>query len=126
MLHTANLPPETTPFRPIAEVAKNLQNQQSAHPQELLNADRHRVLLLTVQPGDTLLEQYHLYADKTLMVLEGCARISSTDSDKTLHEGDTTTIAFATPHRISNIGKIPLRLLEIRTGACVEDDDTAT
>jgi len=126
MLHTANLSPETTRFRPIADVPKNLWDKQQAQPHELLHADRHRVLLITVQPGDALPEQYHLYADKTLIILEGCACISSPETNETLHEGDTTTISFGTAHRISNIGKIPLRLLEIRTGACVEDDDTAS
>ncbi len=125
MLHTPHLPPESRRFHPVAKMANNLCNQQQAQPHELLHANRHRVLLLTVQPGDTLPEQYHLYADKTLMILEGCACISSADTDETLHEGETTTISFGTAHRISNIGKIPLRLLEIRTGACVEDDDTA-
>lgn len=125
MLHTPNLSPESTLLRPIAKVAKKRQSQQSTHPRELLNADRHRVLFFTVQPGDTLPEQYHLYADKTLMILEGCAHISSNSTTQILHEGATGHIKFATPHRISNIGKIPLRFLEIRTGACVEDDDTA-
>ncbi len=125
MLHTPNFPSGSSPFQPTAEETKNHRHQQNIPPRELLKAERHRVLLFTVQPGDSLPEQYHLYADKTLMVLEGCARIMTDAPPQTLHEGKTTCIGFGTPHRIINIGKIPLRLLEIRAGACVEDDDTA-
>jgi len=116
MLHTPITHPKTTPFRPIADLIQ---------PRELLTANRHRVLLLTLQPGEALPAQYHLYADKTLMVLEGCATVVSDTGTRLLYEGETGTIAFGTKHRLKNEGKIPLRLLEIRAGACVEDDDTA-
>lgn len=122
MLHTT---PKDLPFRPASDLAHTLHCQQIASPQELLNADRHRVLLFTLEPGDTLPEQLHLYACKTLMVMEGCASILHDNSATVLHEGESYTLPSCMRHRITNSGKIPLRILEIRSGACVEDDDRA-
>jgi len=122
MLHTTA---KELSFRPAADLARSLHCQQIASPQELLNADRHRVLLLTLEPGDTLPEQLHLYANKTLMVMEGCASILYDNSVKVLHEGESYALASCIRHRITNSGKIPLRILEIRSGACVEDNDHA-
>lgn len=124
MLHSP--PSKPAPFQSAHNLAQHLMNQHLARPRELLKADRHRVLMLTLQPGDTLPEQYHLYAKKTLMVLEGCATILLDDKARVVHETETCNIPFATAHRISNCGKIPLQLLEVRTGACVEDHDSAS
>lgn len=123
MIH-AQLSP--LPFPRPHDLLRNVQAFQMAKPQELLSADRHRVLMLTIQPGDTLPEQFHLYANKMLVIMEGCATVLTDARTKMVYEGQSHSISFGTRHQISNTGKIALRILEIRSGACVEDDDTAT
>lgn len=93
--------------------------------QELLHAERHRVQMLTLQPDDSLPEQMHLYACKMLVVMEGCASVLCGDKTRVLLEGESHSIAACTAHQIVNSGKIPLRVLDIRRGACVADDDRA-
>jgi len=122
MLHTN---PQDQPFQPAHKAAQTLHGQQLAKPHELLNADRHRVLLLNLESGDSLPEQLHLYASKTLVVMDGCATIVFNDTAKVLYEGESWTIPVCTQHRIVNSGKITARILDIRSGACVEDDDHA-
>ncbi len=122
MYHAA---PNDHSFRPAHDLTHSLHNHHVANPQELLNADRHRVVLLTLEPGDSLPEQLHLSASKTLVVMEGCAAIMRDNAASLLHEGASATLPPCTRHRIVNTGKIPLRMLDIRSGACVEDDDRA-
>ena len=40
-----------------------------------------------------------------------------------LGENESIYIPFGTPHRLENPGKIPLDLIEVRSGAYLEEDD---
>lgn len=71
-------------------------------------------------------EQSHLYAHKRITVLEGCAVVHQGSESHVVHEGRTHLVSSGVSHRVGNAGKIELKLLELRSGACVEDDDLAS
>lgn len=118
--------PKDAAFRVPASPAQGERLAPTNAPVELLKSGRHRVALLNMDVGAEMPEQRHLYADKQMTVLEGCAKLHHNGQVVLIHEGGTHFVPFGTKHRICNGGKIGLKILELRSGACVEDDDLAS
>jgi mannose-6-phosphate isomerase-like protein (cupin superfamily) len=97
---------------------------QPAH--DLLLSDRSRILVITVEDNLVTKTSCHFHASKQITVLGGCAEIKLHDSYKKLYEGQSIYIPNGMAHKIINVGKIPLKYVEIRTGPYVMDDDQLT
>jgi|GEM_PF-2293342 len=90
---------------------------------DLFVADRSRILIATVAPNHTVGTVCHIHASKQITVLYGYAEIELSDKSIALFEGQSAHVPNGTAHRIVNLGKIPLKYVEIRTGPYVKDDD---
>ncbi len=90
---------------------------------DLYEEDRSRIIITTVAPDHTVETACHIHANKQITVLDGYAEVELPDSRIKLYEGQSAHIPNGTAHKIINFGKIPLRYVEIRTGAYVQDDD---
>jgi mannose-6-phosphate isomerase len=80
------------------------------------------VKVITVQPGGSLSLQYHHRRDELWVVLDPGTQIEVGDSLRRPQKGEKVFIPRETPHRLSAIGKGPVRVLEISFGEFDEDD----
>lgn len=84
---------------------------------------RFRVKQIVVKPGGRLSLQYHSHRAEHWVVVQGIARVTCGDRTFLLHENESTFIPIGTVHRLENPGKIPLRIIEVQSGAYLEEDD---
>jgi mannose-1-phosphate guanylyltransferase / mannose-6-phosphate isomerase len=55
--------------------------------------------------------------------VRGTAKVTSDGKTHLLEENQSTYIPVGTPHRLENPGKIPLHIVEVQSGAYLEEDD---
>jgi len=84
---------------------------------------QYQIKILEVDPGQALSLQYHRYRAESWLVLEGSGTIELNGKKKNLFRGDAVTVPIGSRHRLSNPGKLPLRVVEIQTGEYFGEDD---
>ena len=89
----------------------------------LLTGDRFKVKKIHVLPGKRLSLQMHHHRSEHWVVVKGTAKITVGEKTFFLHENESTYVPKSTLHRIENVGKIPLEIVEIQAGEYVEEDD---
>lgn len=85
--------------------------------------DRFQVKQIIVKPGAKLSLQYHHHRAEHWIVVEGTARVTCGERTFLLRENESTYISIGQPHRLENPGVIPLRLIEVQSGAYLGEDD---
>jgi mannose-1-phosphate guanylyltransferase/mannose-6-phosphate isomerase len=85
----------------------------------------HRVQVkhIVVKPGGKLSLQMHHHRAEHWVVVQGTAKIVRGDEDMVLTEDQSTYIPLGTKHRLENPGKIPLHVIEVQSGAYLDEDD---
>ena len=86
-------------------------------------SDRFQAKRITVNPGAVLSLQLHHHRAEHWIVVNGTARVTKGDDVFILSENESTYIPLGTKHRLENIGKIPLELIEVQTGSYLGEDD---
>ncbi len=84
---------------------------------------RYQVKEIVVKPGASISLQKHFHRAEHWVVVEGTARILCGDKEFTLQENESTFIPLGEIHRLSNPGKIPVRLIEVQSGSYLGEDD---
>jgi len=84
---------------------------------------RFQVKQITVKPGAKLSLQMHHHRAEHWVVVEGTAVITRNDETFLLRENESTFIPIGTKHRLENPGKVPLKLIEVRSGTYLAEDD---
>jgi len=84
---------------------------------------RFQVKQITVKPGAKLSLQMHHHRAEHWVVVEGTALITRNDESFLLRENESTFIPIGTRHRLENPGKVPLKLIEVRSGIYLSEDD---
>lgn len=87
------------------------------------NGDRYQVNLIRVKPGASLSLQIHHHRAEHWIVVKGTALVQRGDETLLLSENESTYIPVGVKHRLSNPGKIPLEIVEVRSGPYLEEDD---
>jgi mannose-1-phosphate guanylyltransferase/mannose-6-phosphate isomerase len=91
---------------------------------ECLNVEsRFQVKRITVNPGAQLSLQMHHHRAEHWVVVSGTARITRGDEVFLLSENESTYIPLGTKHRLENVGKVPLELIEVQSGSYLGEDD---
>ena len=85
--------------------------------------DRYKVKNLEVKPGSSLSLQQHHHRAEHWVVVSGPALVQLNDDKQLLGENQSTYIPLGCIHRLSNPGKIPLKIIEVQSGAYLEEDD---
>jgi mannose-1-phosphate guanylyltransferase/mannose-6-phosphate isomerase len=88
-----------------------------------IGGDRFQVKQITVNPGAQLSLQYHYHRAEHWVVVEGTARVTSGDKVFLLRENESTFLPVGTLHRLENPGQIPLRVIEVQSGAFLGESD---
>ncbi len=84
---------------------------------------RHQAKRISVNPGSKLSLQKHFHRAEHWVVIKGTAKITLDDEEFILSEDQSTYISIGTKHRLENVGKIPLEIIEVQTGSYLGEDD---
>tara|TARA_R100000742_G_C4179514_1_gene15111 strand:- start:59 stop:400 length:342 start_codon:yes stop_codon:yes gene_type:complete len=85
--------------------------------------DRYKVKCIEVETGQKLSLQSHYHRAEHWVVVEGTALVEVEGKETTIHENQSTYIPLGAKHRLSNPGKIPLKIIEVQSGSYVGEDD---
>ena len=85
--------------------------------------NRYKVKSIEVNPNASLSLQKHLHRAEHWVVVEGTAQIEVDGKVFIIKENESTYIPLGSKHRLSNPGKIPLRIIEVQSGSYLEEDD---
>ncbi len=87
------------------------------------SSDRFQAKRITVKPGAVLSLQLHHHRSEHWVVVNGTAKVTKGDEEFVLSENESTYIPLGIKHRLENIGKIPLEIIEVQTGSYLGEDD---
>ncbi len=85
--------------------------------------ERYQVKRITVKPGEGLSLQMHHHRAEHWIVVAGTAKVTLGEEVKLLGENESIYIPLGVTHCLENPGKIPLDLIEVRSGTYLEEDD---
>ena len=85
--------------------------------------DRYKVKSIEVQPDQKLSLQKHYHRSEHWGVVDGTALVEVDGKETLVFENQSTYIPANSIHRLSNPGKIPLRIIEVQSGPYLEEDD---
>lgn len=86
-------------------------------------AQRFKVKRICVKPKASLSLQKHYHRAEHWIVVKGTAEVQCGEKTMILTENQSTYIPLGEIHRLSNLGQIPLEIIEIQTGSYLEEDD---
>lgn len=84
---------------------------------------RFRVKRILVWPGKKLSLQKHHHRSEHWVCVRGTAEVTRDDELITLRENESVYLPLGCFHRLANPGKIPVEIVEVQTGAYLEEDD---
>jgi len=82
-----------------------------------------KVKRIEVSPGKRLSLQLHHQRSEHWVVISGTARVTRGEEKYDLPTGFSTGIPKETPHRLENVGQVPLEIIEIQNGPYLGEDD---
>lgn len=85
--------------------------------------DRYQVKRLSIKPGEQLSLQMHHHRAEHWVVVQGTAKVTCGDKSLLLSENESFYIPLGVKHSLENPGKIPLEVIEIRSGSYLAEDD---
>ena len=85
--------------------------------------DRFKVKNIEVKPGHRLSLQKHHHRTEHWVVVSGTAEVQLNEDKQLLGENQSMYIPLGCMHRLSNPGKIPLKIIEVQSGPYLEEDD---
>ncbi len=86
-------------------------------------SDRYQVKRIQVKSGASLSLQSHHHRSEHWIVVNGTVEVTVNDKTKLISEGESIYIPLGAIHRMKNLGKIPMLLIEVQTGAYLNEDD---
>ncbi len=89
----------------------------------IAEGDRFHVKQLTIKPGERMAIQMHYHRAEHWVVVSGTARVIRGDKEFFLSENESTYIPIGMEHAIENPGKVPLEIIEVRSGSYLGEDD---
>jgi mannose-1-phosphate guanylyltransferase / mannose-6-phosphate isomerase len=91
--------------------------------QSLNRGDRYQVKCIMVKPGGKLSLQSHHHRSEHWVVVRGTLEVTKGDDTELLSENQSTFIPIGKKHRLADPGKIPAFLIEVQSGAYLDEDD---
>jgi mannose-1-phosphate guanylyltransferase/mannose-6-phosphate isomerase len=84
---------------------------------------RFQVKEIVVNPGEKLSAQMHHHRAEHWIIVSGTAKVTKDDRSFYIVENQSTYIPHTTRHSLENPGKIPLKMIEVQSGAYLGEDD---
>ncbi len=120
----------------VKEVVKTLKERNSELPNIHVTAHRpwgtytildesngYKVKRIVVKPGKRLSLQKHYHRSEHWIVVSGTAIVTRGTEEYSVKANESTYIPMGEIHRLENIGKIPLVMIEAQVGEYVGEDD---
>lgn len=85
--------------------------------------ERFKVKRIQVKPKASLSLQKHHHRAEHWIVVTGTAEITNGEKVLTLTENQSTYIPLGEVHRLTNLGTIPLEIIEVQSGIYLGEDD---
>ena len=85
--------------------------------------ERFQVKRIMVKPAAKLSLQMHYHRAEHWIVVSGTAKVTCGDRIELLHENQSTYIPIGQTHRLENVGKLPLFMIEVQSGSYLGEDD---
>lgn len=85
--------------------------------------DRYKIKRLFIKPGASLSLQIHRHRSEHWVVVSGTARVTKDREVYDVHPNESTYIPMSTKHRLENMGKVPLQIIEVQNGEYLGEDD---
>ena len=85
--------------------------------------ERFRVKRIQVSPGKKLSLQKHHHRAEHWVVVRGTAEVTRDHEVLMVRENESVYLPLGCVHRLANPGKIPVQIIEVQTGAYLEEDD---
>ncbi|MGN5151067.1 mannose-1-phosphate guanylyltransferase/mannose-6-phosphate isomerase [Aeromonas enteropelogenes] len=89
----------------------------------IADGERYHVKQVMVKPGQKTAIQVHYHRAEHWIVVSGTARVTRGDDIFIISENESTYIPIGIAHAIENPGRVPLEIIEVRTGIYLEEDD---
>jgi len=83
----------------------------------------YKIKRIVVKPGKRLSLQKHLHRNEHWIVLSGTATVTVGEKTFSVHPNESTYIKAGELHRLANLGKIPLTIIETQVGEYTGEDD---
>jgi len=87
------------------------------------SSDRFQVKRIMVKQGCKLSLQMHHHRAEHWVVVSGTAKVIRGEDTLLLSENQSTYIPLGAKHRLENVGKMPLHMIEVQSGSYLGDDD---
>ncbi len=120
----------------VKEVVKRLKEENSELPNIHVTAHRpwgtytildesegYKVKRIVVKPGKRLSLQKHHHRSEHWIVVSGTAVVTRGTDEYTVNANESTYIPMGEVHRLENVGKIALVMIEAQVGEYVGEDD---
>ena len=120
----------------VKEVVKRLKEANSELPNIHVTAhrpwgtytildesERYKVKRIVVKSGKRLSLQKHRHRSEHWVVVSGTALVTRGDEEYRVNANESTFIPIGEVHRLENVGKIPLVMIEAQVGEYVGEDD---
>jgi len=89
----------------------------------LILGERFQVKRIVVKPGAALSLQSHNHRSEHWIVVEGVAKVTIDKQIKNVIEGESVYVPLGSIHRIENLDKKTLVLIEVQIGSYLGEDD---
>lgn len=116
-----------------SDLLNNYTTQEVERPwgryKQLHNGKGYVVKELIIDPGASLSDQFHLHRSEHWIVLEGIGHLKQggnrqmPEREFYIPAGESVFIRPAQTHKLTNPGKIPLRIVEVWSGEILEESD---
>lgn len=110
-----------------ANRSEQLQHREVFRPwgshDAIADGQRYHVKQVMVKPGQKTAVQIHYHRAEHWVIVSGTAQVTRGDDTFLISENESTYIPVGVAHSIENPGKIPLEMIEVRTGIYLEEDD---
>ena len=83
----------------------------------------YKVKSIQVETGKSLSLQRHMHRSEHWVVVEGTALVEVGDNKEFVNVNEGPYVPICATHRLSNPGRIPLKIIEVQCGSYLEEDD---
>lgn len=87
------------------------------------SGSRYKVKCITIKPKEKLSLQKHYHRSEHWVVVQGTAKVTKDDAVEYIYENQSMYIPIGAVHSLENPGKLPLVIIEIQSGAYLDEDD---
>lgn len=91
--------------------------------ERISEGERFRVQSMLIKPGKGLTLQRHIHRAEHWVVVSGTLEVTIDGKDELITENQSVFVPLGARHKIQNPGKIPVRMIEVQSGAYIAEDD---